>query len=184
MRAAVDAVYVRVEHQRRAVIDGFLLIAVEQLVYIHDAALRRPQPADGADARLDPATSVSADVYLTNLRDLFLSSTYQNGTYTPASGADAGNTEPLYFSQIENLGQARYEGIELALRRTPRAGFGYLTQSYDMPVPTTTTAGHYDVIARTYYVNLWPGTGGVKLSDKPSADAAWSSDAMAAQGVR
>jgi len=65
-----------------------------------------------------------------------------------------------------------------------RAGFGYLTQSYDMAVPTTTTSGHYDVIAGTYYVNMWPGSGGVKLSEKGSADAGWSSDAMAAQGVR
>jgi len=65
-----------------------------------------------------------------------------------------------------------------------RAGFAYLTQSYDVPVPTTTTAGHYDVIAGTYYVNLWPGAGGVKVSEKPTADATWSGDAMAAKGVR
>ena len=31
-------------------------------------------------------------------------------------------------------------------------------------MPTTITAGHYDLIAGTYYMNIWPGVGGVKLS--------------------
>ncbi|SEB24681.1 DUF1329 domain-containing protein [Variovorax sp. YR216] len=65
-----------------------------------------------------------------------------------------------------------------------RAGFAYLTQSYDMPVPTTLTAGHYDLIAGTYYMNIWPGTGGVKLSDTHLPDASWTGDALASQGVR
>ncbi|MBO9648115.1 MAG: DUF1329 domain-containing protein [Variovorax sp.] len=65
-----------------------------------------------------------------------------------------------------------------------RAGFAYLTQSYDMPVPTTTTAGHYDLIAGTYYMNIWPGTNGVKLSDTHLPDSSWTGDSLASQGVR
>ncbi|MES2264645.1 MAG: DUF1329 domain-containing protein [Pseudomonadota bacterium] len=65
-----------------------------------------------------------------------------------------------------------------------RAGFGYLTQSYDASIPTTHTTGHYDLIAGTYYINLWPGANGVKLLDTRQPDSAWTADSLAGAGVR
>lgn len=91
----------------------------------------RPETAFGYDLGLDRRfgyLSVSGDVYLTNLRDLFLTQTAQRGFYTPPSGPNAGNTEPLYVTQTENLARARYEGVELSVRRAPPAGFGFLVQ--------------------------------------------------------
>lgn len=65
-----------------------------------------------------------------------------------------------------------------------RAGFAYLTQSYDATVPTTLTAGHYDLVAGTYYMNLWPGASGIKYSDSYQSDSAWTAESLAGQGVR
>lgn len=65
-----------------------------------------------------------------------------------------------------------------------RPGFAYLTQSYDVPSPTTITAGHYDLIAGTYYINLWPGAGGVMVSDTRLPESEWTPDALAGSGVR
>lgn len=97
----------------------------------------------GADRRVGQFGSVSGDVYLTSLHNLFLDSTFQNGTYTPPPpSADAGRTFPLYVSATTNLAQARYEGIELSAQRTPPAGFGFRLQGSLM---------------RAYTYNLPPG---------------------------
>jgi Protein of unknown function (DUF1329) len=65
-----------------------------------------------------------------------------------------------------------------------RAGYSYLTQSYDVPVPTTVTSGQYDLIAGTYYMNIWPGASGIKISETYLPDAYWTGDSLAGQGVR
>lgn len=65
-----------------------------------------------------------------------------------------------------------------------RPGFTYLTQSYDVPAPSTMTTGHYDLIAGTYYINVWPGKAGLMVSDKLTADTNWSPDSLAGAGVR
>jgi len=65
-----------------------------------------------------------------------------------------------------------------------RVGFSYLSQSYDALVPTTMTAGQYDLVAGTYYMNLWPGSSGVKFSNTRLPDAYWTGDSLAGQGVR
>ncbi len=91
----------------------------------------RPETAFGYDLGLDRRfgyLTFSGDVYLTNLRDLFLTQTVQNGSYTPPTGPNAGNTEPLYVTQTENLARARFEGVELSVRRAPPTGFGFLAQ--------------------------------------------------------
>jgi outer membrane receptor protein involved in Fe transport len=110
----------------------------------------------GIDKRFAGSMSFSGDVYVTNLHNLFLSSQFQNGTFTPKPpSADAGNTEPLFVTQTKNLGQARYEGIELALQRTPIAGFGFRAQgslarafTYNLP------AGFYNTQNGAYTTNL------------------------------
>jgi hypothetical protein len=64
-----------------------------------------------------------------------------------------------------------------------RPGFGYLHQGYDATVPII-SAGHYDLIAGTYYVNIWPGATGAKLSNTLEPDSQWTGDSLAGQGVR
>ncbi|MDM0047422.1 DUF1329 domain-containing protein [Variovorax sp. J22R115] len=65
-----------------------------------------------------------------------------------------------------------------------RAGFAYPTQMYDRTAPNSMTSGHYDLLAGTYYVNLWPGTSGVKVTDSAQPDSEWTADSLASQGVR
>jgi hypothetical protein len=64
-----------------------------------------------------------------------------------------------------------------------RPGFTYLTPAYDSLVPTG-CVGHYDLIGGTYYINVWPGAGGVKFSDSTQPESTWSPDSLAASGVR
>jgi hypothetical protein len=64
-----------------------------------------------------------------------------------------------------------------------RPGFNYLTYNYDAQT-INAVAGHYDVIGGTYYVNIWPGAGGLKQRDAMEPDTAWTPDALAQQGVR
>jgi hypothetical protein len=64
-----------------------------------------------------------------------------------------------------------------------RPGFAYMAWAYDAMAPVT-ASGHYDVIAGTYYMNLWPGANGAKVSDKLQDDSLWTGDSLASQGVR
>jgi hypothetical protein len=118
----------------------------------------RPETAFGYDLGLDRRfgySTFSGDVYLTNLRDLFLTRTVQNGTYTPPSGPNAGNTEPLYVTQTENLARARYVGVELAVRRAPPSGFGFLVQgSLQRAYPYALPPGFYATAAGPLTANL------------------------------
>ncbi|MBV8355247.1 MAG: TonB-dependent receptor, partial [Candidatus Eremiobacteraeota bacterium] len=74
----------------------------------------------GGDFRLsaDGRTILSTDLYLNNVFNQFLSQTYLNGTY---------NGLPLYSSSNVNLGNARYQGIEVSINRDPPLGFGFTT---------------------------------------------------------
>jgi hypothetical protein len=65
-----------------------------------------------------------------------------------------------------------------------RPGFSYLTQSYDVPAPSNVVSGHYDLIAGTYYINQWPGAGGMKISDTLQPDSYWTPDNLAGKGIR
>ncbi|MEA2666863.1 MAG: outer rane receptor for ferrienterochelin and colicin [Candidatus Eremiobacteraeota bacterium] len=135
----------------------------------------------GADARLpgDGQTTVAFDAYRTTLQNQFLSSQYANGNATvcptgyrltgtgatpcvPSSGTGpsvAAVTVPLYSTQVQNLGHSRYEGLELAIRRSPAVGFGYSLQGalvrafpYDINpcfYSTTVKNGVLDCTART-----------------------------------
>jgi len=84
----------------------------------------------GADYRLkDGVTYASADFYLTNLFNHFITDTYPS-RYTCAtsptpcpSGVAPG--VPIYYTSNINLSNSRFEGIEAQLRRLPREGVGY-----------------------------------------------------------
>lgn len=85
----------------------------------------------GADLRLkDGVTYLSGDVFSTTLFNQFVGSySYFNGAtcsaaQNPGSGCPAAGV-PLVFSSSTNLANARYQGIELGLKRVVPTGFGY-----------------------------------------------------------
>ncbi|MFC5694722.1 DUF1329 domain-containing protein [Pseudomonas sp. GCM10022186] len=65
-----------------------------------------------------------------------------------------------------------------------RPGFAYLTALYDASAINTTTSGHYDLIAGSYYVNTWPGKGGLMVSESMTSDSRWTPDSLAGAGIR
>ncbi len=103
----------------------------------------------GVDTRLRPSLLFSSDLYFTNVNNMFLTETSQQGTYTSTTGNSAGIPLPLYVTQTGNLGNARYEGIEFQFNDAPAVGFGYKLQGslqrafvYDIsPSFYSTTAG-------------------------------------------
>lgn len=65
-----------------------------------------------------------------------------------------------------------------------RAGFNFLTPSYDQPAAFGDTNVFYDLIAGTYTVlGLVAETGGVRYIDPPP-DKEWTADALAGAGIR
>ncbi|MDB5028249.1 MAG: hypothetical protein JWO66_1938 [Candidatus Eremiobacteraeota bacterium] len=109
----------------------------------------------GGDFRFkDGVTTLSADVYTTNLWNQFISnSQFQNGvvtvhTFLPTDTATNPTgpfvTVPLFSSGPLNLAQAKYEGIEMALRHQPPAGLGYILQgSLQRGYPVNIPASFY-----------------------------------------
>jgi hypothetical protein len=110
----------------------------------------------GIDRRLSPRVTFSGDIYLENLRNSFLTQTYQDGTYSATQGAAAGQPpQPLYITETANLGQSRYEGIEAQLNSDPSSGFGYKIQGSLMRAyPYNIPASFYSVINNAYATNL------------------------------
>jgi hypothetical protein len=78
----------------------------------------------GMDHRIARSTSVTLDFYLTQLHNMFLGQTAQ------VSGAAATGcpNQPCLVSETANLGQARYQGVELGLNHVPLFGFGWKLQ--------------------------------------------------------
>jgi hypothetical protein len=80
----------------------------------------------GEDVRYgDGFNLISWDAYSTNLHNQFLTSVYLDPTrvgVAPCAGC------PVFASQNQNLGNARYQGLEMALARQPGIGFGYKLQ--------------------------------------------------------
>ena len=118
----------------------------------------------GSDTRLRPDTILSGDIYLTNLHGQYLTSVTSNGTYTPTAAAMPGLTAPLFVSATENLGSSLYAGLELALRKTPAAGWGYTVQGalerayvYNLPGLYNTASGPFTTnLGVIPYINFQP----------------------------
>lgn len=65
-----------------------------------------------------------------------------------------------------------------------RAGFAYMTPSYEAPAPYSATHGLYDLVAGSYSLSGYTAqTGGMRHS-KPAPDREWSPDALAGAGIR
>ncbi|HXM18052.1 MAG TPA: TonB-dependent receptor [Candidatus Tumulicola sp.] len=100
------------------------------------------------------------DAYTTALQNQFITSTFGNGTACVAPFGSPPNTPcsltlPLFTSVNGNLGNARYQGLELALRRVPDAGLGYLLQGALLKAyPVRVGPGVYASSAGPFTTNL------------------------------
>ncbi len=109
--------------------DSTSLVAIEQ----QSNGNLRPETAFGydvgADQRFqDGVTVASADVYLTNLYNRFFGQTVATGQFCGPSVPCSGNAPPgtpILNQTNTNISNARFEGIELSIHRTPAVGFGY-----------------------------------------------------------
>ncbi|HLI95152.1 MAG TPA: TonB-dependent receptor [Candidatus Baltobacteraceae bacterium] len=118
----------------------------------------------GFDRRIQRATALSLDLYSTQLQNLFLDSTTAVPFGSPAA-AGCPNA-PCLVSKTENLGHARYQGIELALNHTPIFGLGWTLQgslqrayTYNLP-PYFYCAGSTTIDPNTHMpVTIPPGPG-------------------------
>jgi hypothetical protein len=85
----------------------------------------------GSDYRFsDGDTFASVDFYLTNLFNHFITAINYSGincssTNYPGSGCPAAPGVPLYYSQNENVSNARFEGVEMTLKHIPLYGIGF-----------------------------------------------------------
>lgn len=101
----------------------------------------------GGDYRFaDGNTFVSADVYTENLFNHFINRTVNSGAFCPATDPITGQATncppntPLFDNTWSNISNARYQGVELALKRVVPVGFGFVVQgalqrgyAYDLP---------------------------------------------------
>lgn len=110
----------------------------------------------GADVRLkDAVTVVSGDAYYTNLFNRFFGQTVDTGltcaqVTCTGTGAVPPGTHVLNQTNV-NISNARFEGIELAVRRAPPVGFGY-------NVSGAIQKGYYYNLPPYFYCSL-PGPG-------------------------
>lgn len=84
----------------------------------------------GFDHRLPAQITMSFDGYLTNMFNGYFQQLVPTGftCATPGfcSGQQAGNSSvPIYASYNANLSNARFEGLELDVRRAPTVGWGF-----------------------------------------------------------
>ena len=120
----------------------------------------------GADFRLgsDKKTIISTDLYLNNVKNQFVSgAVFSNGTVTlcpsgtsklpPCSAGVTAVTVPLFTTTSLNLDNARYDGIELSIKRDPAVGFGFTTQG------ALLQAYPYDISPCTYSKTVASGVG-------------------------
>ncbi len=87
----------------------------------------------GTDVRVKNDYFISGDVYLTNLFNQFITTISDSGIQCtsalyPTSGCPASGGPEIYYSENTNLQSARYEGIELSLKRVVAQGLGFVLQ--------------------------------------------------------
>lgn len=109
----------------------------------------------GADVRLkDPYTVVSGDIYLTNLYNRFFGQTVDTGLVCSATVVCTGgapNGTPILNQTNVNISNARFQGIELSIHRTPRVGLGY-------SISGSLQKGYYYDLPPYFYCSI-PGPG-------------------------
>lgn len=114
----------------------------------------------GLDRRIERSTAISLDLYFTQLHNLFLT---QTASVTGAAAAGCPN-QPCEVSKTENLGQARYEGVELAVNHAPLFGLGWklqgsLQRAFTYNLPPYFYCSGSTVVTKTGPVTTPPGPG-------------------------
>lgn len=111
----------------------------------------------GGDLRLkDHLTIVSGDIYLTNLYNRFFQQSVATGQVCSATvvcqstGPIPPNT-PILNQTNANISNARFEGIELAIRRSPTFGLGF-------ELSGALERGYYYDLPQYFYCSI-PGPG-------------------------
>ncbi|MGD0969208.1 MAG: TonB-dependent receptor [Candidatus Aquilonibacter sp.] len=82
----------------------------------------------GVDHRIARSTSISSDLYFTQLHNMFFT---QSSTVTGAAAAGCPGlaiAAPCLVQETANLANARYMGIEVQLTHAPQYGLGYRLQ--------------------------------------------------------
>jgi outer membrane receptor protein involved in Fe transport len=98
----------------------------------------------GEDWRMPNQTVVSGDVYMTNLFNRFFGQTIDTGLTcgqtNDCTGTGFNSSTRIVNQTNTNISNARFEGIELSVNRTPALGFGYTVEGsvnrgyfYDLP---------------------------------------------------
>jgi outer membrane receptor protein involved in Fe transport len=106
----------------------------------------------GGDWRLRSGAVLSADAYLTNLRNQFVGTVTPAGTYTPAGASTA---IPVFVSTNANLGKARFEGVQLTLAKDVPTGIGYtLSAALQRAYPYGIDAAFYATASGADTTNL------------------------------
>lgn len=111
----------------------------------------------GADVRLkDSVSVVTGDIYYTNLFNRFFGQTVDTGltcgTANPCTGTGTIPPGTRILNQTNvNISNARFEGIELAVRRAPPVGFGYT-------ISGAVQKGYYYNLPPSFYCSI-PGPG-------------------------
>ncbi|HET6894625.1 MAG TPA: TonB-dependent receptor [Candidatus Baltobacteraceae bacterium] len=106
----------------------------------------------GGDFRLPNGAVLSADAYLTDLRNQFVGTVTPQGTYTPPGSSTA---IPVYVSTNANLGKARFEGIQATLRKDVPVGVGYIfSAALQRAYPYGIDPSFYATAAGPYTTNL------------------------------
>lgn len=111
----------------------------------------------GFDRRLPAQITMSFDGYLTNMFNGYFQELVPTGftcaTAGYCSGPQAGNANvPIYAAYNANLSNARFEGLELDVRRTPAVGFGF-------DLAASTQRGYAYNLPPCFYSNYIPKGG-------------------------
>jgi hypothetical protein len=135
----------------------------------------------GADWRLPNDAILSADAYLTDLRNQFVGTVTPQGTYTPPGSSTA---IPVYVATNANLGKARFEGIEATLRKDVPVGVGYiLSGALQRAYPYGIDPSFYTTAAGPYTTNLGVVPGSNYIGDnKPFFNGISNKSEAYAQG--
>ncbi len=106
----------------------------------------------GGDWRFRDGAVLSADAYLTELRNQFVGTVTPAGTFTPPGSS---SPIPVFVSTNANLGRARFEGIQMALRKEPPVGVGFVVSgALQRAYPYGVDPAFYATSAGPYTTNL------------------------------
>ncbi len=134
----------------------------------------------GEDVRYgDGFNLISWDFYSTNLHNQFLTSVFVSGN----NGACSGGPCPIFTTQNQNLGSARYEGLEAALVRQPPVGFGYRLQGALIKAyPYSISPSFYATSAGPFMTNL-AIINGINFQSSGSSGSPGSFNAVSNQSI-